>query len=1184
VTVQSMPYALVQLSRQRGLAPDGRCKSFSDSADGTSMGEGVGLVLLERLADAQRLGHEVLATIRGSAINQDGASNGLTAPNGPSQRRVIRRALDKAGLSAAEIDAVEAHGTGTTLGDPIEAQALFAAYGQDRPPERPLWLGSLKSNIGHTQAAAGVAGVIKMVMAMRHGVLPKTLHVDSPSSHVDWSTGSISLLTEPKPWLPRADAPRRAGVSSFGLSGTNAHLILEQALAPSVPSAARDGERRLEGERPLDGISPGSGSVADRALLAEDSAPLGVVPWVVSGRGDGALCAQAARLDELVRADQELRIEDVGFSLARSRAAFDDRAVVIGEREELLGGLDDLARGQTSPYVVRGEGRLDGGSLAFLFTGQGAQRVGMGGELYEVFAPFREALDEVTCCLDGPLGCSLRNVMFGEFGLGANERSPSVGKLDCTMYTQAALFALEVALFRLLDHWGVRPDYLIGHSIGELSAACAADVLSLEDACRLVAARGRLMEAMPGGGAMVAVQASEQEIRETLEGFTQRVALAAINARSSVVLSGDEQAVLELQSLWTARGRKTKRLQVSHAFHSHHMHGMREELAQVAGELTFSAPRIPIVSNLTGEPLTEEQLRDPRYWAEHARRTVRFADGVGWLASRGVDSFLELGPDGVLSAMCMQCLADGTSGAGKPALENSRAENGAHSTASALMEQRRSCIAVPALRAGRSELRALLSGLATLWVRGVAVEWPAIFEGTGARRVGLPTYAFQRKRYWPFDLRSSGELSPPEQGGDVEVRASAADREVDSPAANGEANSSAGIQRGSLARLVRDLREGERALAALDAVRLEVAAVLGHPSPTAVDPHRTFMDLGFDSLLAVELRNRVNTVAELSLPVTLVLENPTPVALTARVLAALADPEAASNGANMAAHMPVGEDIGSGSTIEPLLRQACERDALGEFMGALMAVSQFRATHDALAERVGDRTVTLAGGTAQPALICIPSVLATSSSYEYVRFARGFEDMREISALSLPGFVEGERLPGSIDALMRMLAPAVLGRAADAPFALVGHSSGGALAHSLAAHLVREGVGVAAVVSIDANPVGGELSPEMLRLVSGTMLEQADRLIPLDDTRLTAMGGYLRLLATSDPTDIAAPTLLVRASERPSAAVDGRQWAGGQGCETVEAPGNHFTMMGEHAETTAQTVETWLLKMFDKGE
>jgi acyl transferase domain-containing protein/NAD(P)-dependent dehydrogenase (short-subunit alcohol dehydrogenase family)/acyl carrier protein len=588
-------------------------------------------------------------------------------------------------------------------------------------------LGSVKSNIGHTEAAAGVAGVIKMVMAMRHGVLPKTLHVDRPSRQVDWSTGAVSLLSEMREW-PDRDGPRRAGVSSFGISGTNAHVILEQA--PALPSGVPEDANE---EAPV-----GDGGVAFE----------GVVPWIVSGRGDGALRAQAERLHARVRGDRELRVEDVGFSLASSRSALENRAVVIGEREELLDGLDALGKGELSPCVVEGRARTGGASLAFLFTGQGAQRVGMGRELYEAFPVFRTALEEVCACLDGPLERSLLEVMFGDRGLESpqsNGGGPPVGLLDQTMFTQAAMFALEVALFRLVEHWGVRPAYLIGHSIGELSAAHVAGMLTLEDACRLVAARGRLMGALPRGGAMVAVQASEEEVRETLERFEQRVALAAVNGPASVVLSGDEDAVLELRDVWKQRDRKTRRLQVSHAFHSHHMEGMLERFAQVAGELSFAEPRIPVVSNLTGEPLGGEQLGDPDYWVRHVRHTVRFADGVRWLAGQGVESFLELGPDGVLSAMCMESLDGSGEGLAPGRSRTDRADDGA---AAAIPSEQRATV-VSVLRAGRSETRTLLSALATLWVQGTPIDWAAVLSATGASRVSLPTYAFQRERYWP---------------------------------------------------------------------------------------------------------------------------------------------------------------------------------------------------------------------------------------------------------------------------------------------------------------------------------------------------------------------------------------------------------------------------------------------------
>ncbi len=707
VTVMATPELFREFSRQGGLAPDGRCKSFSDQADGAGFSEGVGVLLLERLSDARRSGHPILGLVRGSAVNQDGASNGLTAPNGPSQQRVIAQALASARLSAGDVDVVEAHGTGTVLGDPIEAQALLATYGQERSGDRPLWLGSVKSNIGHAQAAAGVAGVIKMVMAMHHGLLPRTLHVNEPSRQVDWSEGAVSLLTEDVAWS-RDGEPRRAGVSSFGISGTNSHVILEEA--------------------PVD-----SGALRGDEMAA---AAGGVIPWVLSGKGVDGLRGQAGHLLGFMRDQDRLGMSDVAYSLAAGRAIFEHRAVVLGEeREELLEGLAALATGEPSGAVI--EGVAGAGGMAFLLAGQGAQRVGMGRELYGSSRVFKETLDEVCGCLDELLERPLREVLFASSG------SSDAELLDRTVFTQAALFAVEVALFRLIEEWGVRPDFLLGHSIGEVTAAHLAGVLSLEDACQLVGARGRLMESLPAGGAMVSLQASEHEVCLTLEGSDARVALAAVNGPSTVVISGDEDAVLELARAWEAKGRKAKRLRVSHAFHSPRIDGMLKEFVEIAEGLSFAAPQIPIVSNLTGKAITVEEVCSPRYWARHARETVRFHAGLRWLYAQGVRRFLELGPGGVLSAMVQDCLVgdggsslrdrDGLAGgaAGGPV-----AAGAAPVTAAAV------------LRGEHSEARSLLGALAEMWVRGVDVDWARMSGTAAVQHVSLPKYAFQRERYW----------------------------------------------------------------------------------------------------------------------------------------------------------------------------------------------------------------------------------------------------------------------------------------------------------------------------------------------------------------------------------------------------------------------------------------------------
>ncbi len=700
VAVMATPSLLVEFSRQRGLSADGRCKAFAAGADGTGFSEGAGLVLLEPLSDARRHGHQVLAVIQSSAINQDGASNGLTAPNGPSQERVIRSALGAAGLGVADVDVVEAHGTGTVLGDPIEAQAILATYGSVRPQDRPVWLGSIKSNMGHTQAAAGVAGVIKMIQAMRHGMLPATLHVDAPTAHVDWSAGGARLLTEAQPWSSGVRV-RRAAVSSFGISGTNAHLILEEAPTLEPDASARG---------PV-----GNGRAGDGLVCAAGV----VVPLVVSAKSEVALRAQAGRLADFVADHPQLGVADVGFSLATGRAGLEYRAAVVGaERDGLVAGLTALANGQPGAGVVTG--RVVGGKTAFVFPGQGAQRAAMGAELYQSYPVFAEAIDAVCTEFDPHLDRSLKALLFAPSG------SLDAALLDQSTFTQPALFAMEVALYRLVQSWGLKPDFLIGHSIGELVAAYLAGVFSLPDACALVAARGRLMGGLPAGGAMVAVAATEDEVRLSLQGYEDRLSVAALNSPLATVVSGDEDAVNQWIGLW--EGRKTTRLKVSHAFHSARMEPMLDEFRAVINTVSFREPQCAVISNLTGTIATAAELTSAEYWVRHVREAVRFMDGVRFLEGAGVNQFLELGPTGPLSAMISHCLDEGD-------------------------HTQKLC--VPTLRANQPETQALTQFLAESYVHGVSVDWGAVFAPWRPQRVELPTYAFQRQRYW-LSSRAAG--------------------------------------------------------------------------------------------------------------------------------------------------------------------------------------------------------------------------------------------------------------------------------------------------------------------------------------------------------------------------------------------------------------------------------------------
>ena len=697
VTILVTPGGFVGFSRQRGLAADGRCKPFSADADGMGMAEGAGMLVLERLSDAQRHGHPVLAVVRGSAVNQDGASNGLTAPNGPSQQRVIRSALASAQLSAADVDAVEAHGTGTTLGDPIEAQALIATYGQGRPEDRPLWLGSVKSNIGHTQAAAGVAGVIKMVLALRHGVLPATLHAAESSPHVDWSAGDVRLLTEPVPW-PADDRPRRAGVSSFGFSGTNAHAILEE---PPVGDPARPGQAEADGQAADDGRLP---------VLAS-----GALAWLVSGRTAEGLRAQAGRLAGHVTARPGLDPGDVGWSLAVSRSAFEHRAVITGaDREELAAGLAAIVAGEPAAGVVTGAVPAGGGGrVVFVFPGQGGQWAGMGRDLAAASPVFAGRLAECGRALAPYVDWDLGQVLAGADG------APGLDRADVV---QPALWAVMVSLAAVWQAAGVVPDAVVGHSQGEIAAACVAGILSLEDAARVVALRSRALMALAGRGGMVSVAEPAARVRERIGRWGDRLAVAAVNGPAATVICGDPAALAELAAACAAAGVRARPVPVDYASHSAQVEEIREEILAALAGVTPGPALIPMISAMTGRWLDGLEP-EAGYWYESLRAPVEFGRAVRVLGDAGHRVFVEVSPHPVLTAAITETVEDAADGdAPAPVVTGTlRREDGGP---------------------GR-----FLASLAEVHVRGTRVDWAAVL-GSG-RRVELPTYAFQRQRYWP---------------------------------------------------------------------------------------------------------------------------------------------------------------------------------------------------------------------------------------------------------------------------------------------------------------------------------------------------------------------------------------------------------------------------------------------------
>ncbi|MGW1720930.1 type I polyketide synthase, partial [Streptomyces sp. NPDC002156] len=805
VSLTLTPEGFAVAERFGALSPEGRTYTFDARANGFVRGEGGGMVVLKPLARALADGDRVDGVILGGAVNNDGGGDSLTAPRGAAQREVLRRAYERAGADPGAVRFVELHGTGTPVGDPVEAQALGAVLGTARPAgTKPLLVGSVKTNIGHLEGAAGIAGLIKATLCLRERALAPSLNYRSPHPAIPLE----ELRLRVNDTLTPLEGEPLAGVSSFGMGGTNCHLVLAAAPAPAHGPAPR--------------TTP--------------------TPVLLSAQSEAALRGQAERLLTHLQGNPGLPLAEVARALATTRTHFRHRAAFLtegGDQVAALGTLAALAGGHPAPRVTFGTATPphDAGALAFLFSGQGSQRAGMGRELYGAFPAFASALDAVCARFDPELGRPLREVMF------AAEGSRHAGLIDRTRYTQAALFAFEVALFRLLQEWGLAPDLLIGHSVGEIAAAHVAGVLSLDDACTLVAARGRLMQELPDGGAMVAIQASEAELLSTLSALGDGAALAAVNGPASCVVSGDEAAVLAAEEEWRGRGRKTRRLTVSHAFHSPRMDGMLTEFRRVAEGLACLPPHTPLVSNLTGRLVGADEI-DADYWVRHVRESVRFLDGVRSLEEQGASRYLEIGPDAALTPMARDSLT-GRSDT-KPVL-------------------------AAAQRRTRPEVQALFAALTRLHVDGAAVDWSGPL-GRTTGRTPLPTYAFQRKRYWLQEQGPSPETASgagTEAARTPEAQAAPASPDATVLAPSPEAAHGPQAEAGPQARDV-DLA---------GTVLGEVAAVLEADSVQEIDARRSFKDLGFDSMTGVELRERLSEALGRALPTTLVFDHPTPEAV-----------------------------------------------------------------------------------------------------------------------------------------------------------------------------------------------------------------------------------------------------------------------------------------------------------------
>lgn len=1081
------------------LSQTGCCHAFDKSADGMVRGEGCGVIVLQRLSDARLEGRRILAILTGSAVNQDGKSNGIMAPNPSAQIGVLENACKSARVDPLEIGYVEAHGTGTSLGDRIEAHALGMVFGRKRPGSGPLMIGSIKPNIGHLEGAAGIAGLIKAVLMVERGSLLPSGGFTEPNPAIPVTELGLRVVDELQEWPVVAGRPRRAGVSSFGFGGTNAHVIVEEA------------------------GSVGADTVSGRADVGGSGG--GVVAWVISGKTASALAAQAGRLGRYVRARPALDVVDVGYSLVSTRSVFDHRAVVVGQtRDELLAGLAGVVAGRPEAGVVCGVGK-PAGKTAFVFAGQGSQWLGMGSELYAAYPVFAEALDAVVDELDRHLRYPLRDVIWGH----------DQDLLNTTEFAQPALFAVEVALYRLLMSWGVRPGLVLGHSVGELAAAHVAGALCLPDAAMLVAVRGRLMQALPAGGAMFAVQAREDEVAPMLG---HDVSIAAVNGPASVVISGAHDAVSAIADRLRGQGRRVHRLAVSHAFHSALMEPMIAEFTAVAAELSVGLPTIPVISNVTGQ-LVADDFASADYWARHIRAVVRFGDSVRSAHCAGASRFIEVGPGGGLTSLIEASLADAQ------------------------------IVSVPTLRKDRPEPVSVMTAAAQGFVSGMGLDWASVFSGYRPKRVELPTYAFQHQKFW---LAPAPSVSDPTAAGQI----GASDGGAELLASSGFAARLAGRS------------ADEQLAAAIEVVCEHAAAVLGRDGAAGLDAGQAFADSGFNSLSAVELRNRLTAVTAVTLPATAIFDHPTPTEL-AQYLITQID----GHGSSAAAAANPAERI---DALTDLFLQACDagRDADGWKMVALASNTRERMSSP-VRNNVSKNVALLADGISDVVVICIPTLTVLSDQREYRDIANAMTGRHSVYSLTLPGFDSSDALPQNADMIVETVSNAIIDVVGGScRFVLSGYSSGGVLAYALCSHLSvkhqRNPLGVALIdtylPSQIANPSMNEgFSPnDTGKGLSREVIRVARMLNRLTATRLTAAATYAAIFQAWEPGRSMAPVLNIVAKDRIATVENLREerinrWrtaAAEAAYSVAEVPGDHFGMMSTSSEAIATEIHDWI--------